>query len=100
MSYDYDGELIVTYEVSVWCNKKMVLHLGLGYSAVARFVKIAEAGIPEAKKIEKLWETNYNVTFTGEGLTAFLRKHYPELEEKLSVIDPKEEYLLDCYDMS
>ncbi len=100
MCYDYDGELFVTYEVSVRCNKKEVLHLGMGYNSVARFDKIARAGIPEAKEIEELWPNNYLVTFTGEGLVEFLRKHYPEVEEKLSDIDPKEEYVLDCYDMS
>ena len=97
---DWDGGLILTYDVSVYCRDVNVLNIGMGYRSVERFVKIAEAGIPEAKTIKQLWPNNYKVTFTGEGLLAFLNKYYPEIKTENIQIDPGEEYLLDCYDMS
>ena len=95
-----NGELFLTYQVSVWCNGTMILHLGTGFSAVQRFIKIASEGIPEAKEIKELWDNNYKVAFTGENLKEFLKKHYPETEPDLYRIRSKEEYVLDCYDMS
>ena len=52
----------------------MIVQIGPGSSADARFVGIAEAGIPEAEEIEKLWANNYLVTSKGDGLVAFLKK--------------------------
>lgn len=97
---DADGNLTLTYDVSVFCRGKGVLHLGSGYSAVDRFVRIADAGIPEATEIEELWPNNYSVTFTGAGLAEFIRRHYPEEIGNIEKIDLQEEYVLDCYDMS
>ena len=98
---DKDGELILTYDVSVDCHGKRVLHLGSGHSAVEKFCDIVSEGIPEANKIDCLWENNYLVTISGDGLIAFLEKNYPEkmLSAKKRV-DPREEYIIDCYDMS
>lgn len=100
MKLDSDGSLTLTYDVSVTCHGKIIFHLGTGYGAVARFVQIADAGIPEAKEIEELWANNYKVKFMGTGLAAFISKHYPERTAEISEIDPQEEYVLDCYDMS
>ena len=97
-TYDHDGELTLTYEVTVHCNGKRVLHLGTGMSAVFRFCDIVEAGIPGASKIENLWGYNYLVTLPGDSLRALLEKHYPECADFPA--DPAAEYLIDCYDMS
>ncbi len=96
---DREGNLILTYDVSVDCEGKRVLHLGSGSDAVDRFCAIVEKGIPEAKEVKCLWENNYLVTMSGESLIAFLRKHYPE-KKSLRRIDPEKEYVIDCYDMS
>ena len=95
-----EEDLSLTYDVSIYCRSRIILNIGVGYDEVAKFVKIAEAGIPEAKTIEELWANNYLVTFTGEGLIAFLNKHYPEEKTESLLIDPCEEYQIDCYDMS
>lgn len=97
---DRNGELILTYDVSVECHGKRILHLGSGHDAVDRFCDIVSEGIPEAKKIDCLWENNYLVTISGENLVAFLKKHYPERSSSLKRIDSGEEYVIDCYDMS
>ena len=99
---DYSGELVLTYDVSVYDpeTKKTIVQIGPGYSAVARFAEIAEAGIPEAEEIEELWGNNYLVTFRGDGLIAFLKKHYRQYADRIPLIDPERKYVLDCYDMS
>ena len=95
---DNDGELILTYQVTVHSRGKQVLHLGTGMSAVFRFCDIVEAGIPEAISIENPWGYNYLVTMNGAGLQAFLRRCYPKYAYLQT--DPDEEYVIDCYDMS
>ena len=99
---DYSGELVLTYDVSVYDpeTKETIVQIGPGYSAVARFAGIAEAGIPEAEEVEELWGNNYYVTFKGKGLIAFLKKYYPEKTDRIPLIDPERKYVLDCYDMS
>ncbi len=100
MRVDNDGGLTLTYGVYVTCRGNRVFHLGTGYSAVDRFVHIADAGISEALEIRELWPNNYLVRFNGDGFTAFVKEYYPERIGDLSVIEPDEEYVLDCYDMS
>ena len=98
---DHDGELILTYDVSVSCHGKTVFGLGLGSDAVFKFCDIVEAGIPVALKVENLWGYNYLVTLTGKSFLELVREHYPEyMEEAEKRIDPEEVYVIDCYDMS
>ena len=98
---DREGNLILTYEVSVECHGRRVRHLGTGSSAVHKFCEIIEnEGIPEAKEIKCLWMNNYLVTISGEGLLSFLERHYPNEVHSGRKIDPDEEYVIDCYDMS
>ena len=100
MDYDSEGNLILTYDVSIDCHGKRFLHLGTGFDAVSRFCEIAKEGIPEATKVDCLWENNYLVRISGKNLALFLEKHYPEKAYAVKKIDPDEEYLIDCYDMS
>ena len=98
---DGEGNLILTYDVSIECHGRRAGHLGSGHDAVHKFCEIVKTeGIPEAKKIECLWENNYLVTISGEGLLSFLERHYPERVYIGRKIDPEEEYVIDCYDMS
>jgi hypothetical protein len=97
---DSEGNLTLTCEVIIGCHGKRFLHLGTGPSSIAKFCDIVEEGIPESIKIDCLWDNNYLVTMTGKDLAAFLRKHYPEKESYIRKIDPTEEYVIDCYDMS
>ena len=98
---DSEGNLSLTYDVSVMCSGRVIRHLGTGLDAVLKFCDIVEnEGIPEAKKIKCLWGNNYNITMTGEALLGFLRKHYPDEVNSGEEIDPAEEYIIDCYDMS
>lgn len=100
VDYDREGNLILTYDVSIDCHGKRFLHLGTGLDAVSRFCEIAKEGIPEATKVDCLWENNYLVTISGKNLALFLEKHYPEKAYAIKKIKPDEEYLIDCYDMS
>jgi len=97
---DSRGELILTYDVTIDCHGKRFLHLGTGHEAVDRFCDIVKDGIPEAKEIECLWAGNYRVTISGEGLAQFLERCYPEIGYSKDKLDPEEEYVIDCYDMS
>ena len=98
---DRENDLILTYDVSVECHGRRVCHLGTGYDAIAEFCEIVEnEGIPEAKEIKCLWTNNYLVTISGEGLISFLERHYPGEAQSVRMIDPTEEYVIDCYDMS
>ena len=98
---DKEGNLYLTYEVSVQHHGKTVMLLGTGSSAVSKFYNIAEAGIPGAKETEFLFNLNVLVTLDGECLLNLLKVHYPgKFEDAKNIIDPKEEYVIDCYDMS
>ena len=97
---DSEGNLSLTYDVSVKCHGGIVRHLGTGLDAVLKFSDIAEKGIPEAKKMECLWGNNYLITMSGEALIAFLGKYYPDKVHNGEEIDLSEEYVIDCYDMS
>ena len=98
---DHDGELILTYDVSVNCRGRKVFHLGTGSCDVFKFYDIAEAGIPGATKVEFLWSYNVLVTLSGEALLRLIHEHYPEQEESARErIDSEKEYQIDCYDMS
>ena len=102
VGFDDDGNLQLTYDVSVLHRGGRVFHLGSGSAAVSRLYEIAEAGIPGATKIEYLpWGYNVFVTLNGESLLRLIEEHYPDREEKASrIIIPDEEYIIDCYDMS
>ena len=98
---DIEGGLYLTYWVSVASKGKAVLNLGGGGQEVHKFYHLAKAGIPGAIKTEFLFFENVNVTLSGESLMALIRYHYPDLLERAeAVIDPEEEYVIDCYDMS
>ena len=98
---DGDGSLILTYDVSVSCRGKRVYHLGSGSSAVFKFYNIVEAGIPDAVKIEYMWGYNVLVTLRGDTLIELVKKHYGnDAQDVEKYIDPSEEYVIDCYDMS
>ena len=49
---DKDGNLYLTYAVSVRCKEGTILLLGTGMDSVIKFYNIAEAGIPGALKTE------------------------------------------------
>ena len=98
---DHEGNLSLTYDVSVNCHGRRAFHLGTGSSAVFKFAEIVRAGIPEAKQIECLWGNNYRITIQGDALIRLIREHYKELSKDAKErIDPSEEYVIDCYDMS
>ena len=76
---DGDGNLQLTYDVSVLHRGERVFHLGSGSTAVSRFYEIAEAGIPGATKTEYLsWGYNVFVTLNGESLLRLIEEHYPD----------------------
>ena len=96
-----EGNLSLTYDVSVFCNGRVVRHLGTGLDAVLKFSNIVEKeGVSDAKETECLWGNNYIITLTGEALLAFLRNHYPNEVNCGEKIELEEEYVIDCYDMS
>ena len=98
---DEEGNLMLTYDVSVYCHGKGVLNLGTGMNSVFKFDKIVQAGIPEAKQIEYLGYNNSLVTIQGDALIRLIKQHYKDLvEEAEKSIDPEEEYLIDCLDLS
>ncbi len=97
---DKEGNLMITYEVYVTCGDKGFARLGAGLDSVCRFMEIAEAGIPEAAEVRYLWGNNVLVTLDGRGLRAVIRRHYPEHADLLERIDPAQDYVMDCYDMS
>ena len=97
---DREGNLSLTYDVSVRSHGRIVRHLGTGHNAVLKFSRIANAGIPEAKETENLWGNNYRITISGKALLDFLVKYYPSEVLDGEEIDPEEEYVIDCYDMS
>ena len=98
---DSDGNLCITYDVTVSCRGKRVLYLGAGLDAVSAFYEIAEKGIPGAKETKYMWAYNVLVTLSGRSLLEMLAEHYPHLLEKArKAVDPEEEYVIDCYDMS
>ncbi len=98
---DKDGNLMLTYDVSVVHNGNRVLLLGCGLHAVSKFFDLAQAGIPGALKTEFLFSYNVLVRLKGEALMHLIEDHYPELDnEARRVVIPEEEYVIDCYDMS
>ena len=98
---DKDGNLILTYDVSVAHDGKRILLLGCGIQAVGKFFNLAQAGIPGAIKTDFLFSYNVLVRLNGESLMRLIEDHYKELaEEARMVIIPEEEYVIDCYDMS
>lgn len=98
---DGEGNLMLTYDVSVYCHGKTVFNLGTGMDAVFKFDAIVQAGIPEAKQIKYLWYNNSLVTIQGDALIRLINQHYKGLaKEAEKRIDPEEEYVIDCYDMS
>ena len=98
---DKDGNLILTYYVSVVHKGKRVLLFGCGIQAVGKFYDLAQAGIPGAIKTEFLFSYNVLVRLNGESILHLIEEHYPELIEKAKmVIIPEDEYVIDCYDMS
>ena len=100
--FDRDGNLVLTYDVSVKHRVKYILSLGSGISAVSEFYKIAQAGISGAVKTEYLsWGFNVLVTLNGKSLLKLIEEHYPGTADRAKgKIDPDEEYVIDCYDMS
>ena len=98
---DKDGNLYLTYAVSVSCKDGTILSLGTGMDSVIKFYNIAEAGIPGALKTEFLFSCNVLVTLRGDSMLSMLNEHYPDIvSEAREVIDPEKEYVVDCYDMS
>ena len=98
---DKDGNLYLTYDVSVRCKKETILSLGTGMDSVIKFFDIAEAGIPGALKTKFLFSCNVLVTLRGDSLLNMLNEHYPDVvPEARKVIDPEKEYVVDCFDMS
>lgn len=98
---DKDGNLYLTYAVSVRCKEGTILLLGTGMDSVIKFYNIAEAGIPGALKTKFLFSCNVLVTLRGDSLLSMLNEHYPDVvPEAREVIDPIKEYVVDCYDMS
>ena len=98
---DKDGNLYLTYDVSVKRNNRTILSLGTGMDSVIKFFDIAEAGIPGAIKTKFLFSCNVLVTLRGDSLLSLLKKHYPNVVPKArKAIDPEKEYVVDCYDMS
>ena len=99
---DKDGNLYLTYEVSVKHRGKGVFLLGTGSTAVSKFYDIAEAGIPGATETEFLsWGYNVLVTLDGNSLLKLIEEHYPDMaDEAGNTFVPDEEYVIDCYDMS
>ena len=99
---DGDGNLQLTYDVSVLHRGERVFHLGSGSTAVSRFYEIAEAGIPGATKTEYLsWGYNVFVTLNGESLLRLIEEHYPDrTDDARNMIDHDGEYVIECYDMS
>ena len=98
---DKDGNLILTYDVSVVHDGKRVLLFGCGIQAVSKFFDLATAGIPGAIKTDFLFSYNVFVRLNGESLMLLIEKHYPELiAEAKTVFIPEDEYTIDCYDMS
>ena len=63
-------------EPAVIVDKVKSSKVGTGFDAVSRFCEIAKEGIPEATKVDCLWENNYLVTISGKNLALFLEKHY------------------------
>ena len=98
---DCDGNLPLTYDVSVSCNGKWAFHLGTGCSAVCDFFDLVSEGKLNATKIEYLWGYNVLVTMSGTAFLDMVQKWYPELyKSALEHIDLTKEYVIDCYDMS
>ena len=98
---DKDGNLYLTYAVSVTYNDETILSLGAGSDSVIKFFHIAEAGIPGALETEFLFSFNVLVTLRGDSLLNMLNEHYPDVvPEARKVIDPETEYVVDCFDMS
>ena len=98
---DKEGNLILTYDVSVVHDGKRVLLFGCGIQAVGKFFDLAQTGIPGAIKTDFLFSYNVLVRLNGESLMHLIEEHYPELiGEAKKVIIPEEEYVIDCYDMS
>ena len=99
---DSDGNLVLTYGVSVKHRGKYILCLGTGVEAVSEFYKIAQAGIFGAVKTEYLsWGYNVLVTLSGKSLLKLIEEQYPDRAARArSKIDSDEEYVIDCYDMS
>ena len=93
---------MLTYDVSVIHQGKYILCLGTGVDSVIKFYKIAQAGISGAVKTEYLsWGCNVLVTLNGKSLLKLIEEHYPDCADRAKdIIDPDEEYLIDCYDMS
>ena len=104
MDLDYvdgDGNLLLTYDVSVSCNGKRAFHLGSGSSAVCDFYDLVSKRKINATNIEYLWGYNVLVTMSGAAFLDMVENWYPELyKSALKHIDPEKEYVIDCYDMS
>lgn len=102
IGFDSDGNLQLTYEVSVIHRGKRVFHLGTGSTAVRRFYEIVKTGIQGATRIEYLsWGYNVLVTLNGKSLLNLIEEHYPDrAEDARNRFVPDEEYVIDCYDMS
>ena len=102
MGIDKEGNMVgLTYEVSVYCQGKMVILLGAGSSDVFYFYDLVKDGKINSIKVEYSEGFNVDVTMTGEAFLDMIKKFYPDQLAKVEDnIDLTEEYTIFCYDFS
>lgn len=76
--------------------------LGVGVDAVIAVARFVDAGAKGAQKVAHSFSCNYDITFTGAALRAFLAERFPGRlkKEALDAIDDEREYTVSSFDMS
>jgi len=102
MGIDKEGNMVgLTYEVSVYCQGKMVILLGAGSSDVFYFYDLVKDGKIDTLEVEYSHAFNVDVTLSGQAFLNMIKKFYPD---KLTKIEDNivltEKYVIHCYDFS
>lgn len=89
-------------EVYIAQNKKFILSLGTGISAVSGFDDIADNLRGDALSFEISFGMNYDIDMYGCSILAFIKKYYPALYDKAKnrIRNDDTVYTIVCYDMS
>lgn len=88
-------------EVYIAQNKKFILSLGTGISAVSGFDDIADNLRGDALSFEISFGMNYDIDMYGCSILAFIKKYYPALYDKAQkrIRNDDTVYTIVCYDM-
>lgn len=75
MSYYPTYEVVIAEEVPKQTNKTL-FSISIGSKAVEELYELAEAGIPEAKRVDLQWGYNVDIYFDAAGFAEFTKHHY------------------------